>query len=161
MDSIDLIPVVEAAGSAALGLIALAAGAAVRWLIAKWQNAAFERAMQALSQAAHLAVTEVWAGYVKALKAAAADGKLTDQEKRLARQQAIGLLRGFLGRKGLALVVKTLGVEDSCVNAFLGAQVESALAQEKAVARAFGAKAPEKAEPEPASNPTSAASATA
>ena len=156
MDSIDLIPVVEAAGSAALGLIALAAGVAIKWLLARWQSATLERAMRALSQAAHLAVTEVWATYVKALKAAAEDGKLTAEEKALARHKAIALLKGFLGGKGLALVVKTFGVEEELVNAFLGAQVESALTREKAVARMTAGPVSES----PA-RPTSAASATA
>ncbi len=125
---LDLInALVVAVGSA---LIALATFG-IRWIYLRIRSELLDRALQAVVSAAHLAVREVWTCYVEELKASAADGKLTDAEKQEARERAIELIRSFVGRKGLALLVREFGFDDANLERFLGSSVEQALAAEK------------------------------
>lgn len=124
----DLIPVIEAAGAALLALIAAAVALGIRWLHSKIQIAIVNRALTAVSQACHLAVTQTWTTYVEGLKAASADGTLSDEEKSAALDKAVEFAKGFLGPRGIALIVDGLGIESDWVDAFLGASVESSLA---------------------------------
>lgn len=128
MEQLDLI---SAAGTAVLALIALGLGFAIRWLHQKTQSDLLVRVVRGVSSAARLAVQEVWATYVKALKDASADGSLTDAEKAEARSRAIALLKSYIGTKGLALLCSSLGLDQSVIDQYLGAHVEAALADEK------------------------------
>lgn len=126
----------SAAGTAVLTIAGAAVALGIRWIHSKTQSSLVDRALTAVSSACHLAVTETWTGYVEALKAAADDGRLTDEEKKEARDQAIELAKGFLGAKGIALIVDGLGIESDFLDSFLGASVESALSDLKRHERA-------------------------
>lgn len=131
----ELIPVIEAAGAALATLIALGVGFLIRWIYSKTKSSLVERALTAVSQACHLAATQVFSTYVEELKLSSADGTLTDEEKATARAKAIAMAKGYLGPKGIALIVKGLGIESEWLDSFLGASLESSIAAIKRVER--------------------------
>lgn len=133
---IALIDLISAAGTAVLTIAGAAAALGIRWIHSKTQSSLVDRALTAVSSACHLAVTETWTGYVEALKDSAADGKLTAEERREARDQAIELAKSYLGAKGIALIVDGLGIESDFLDSFLGASVEASLADLKRHERA-------------------------
>ena len=133
---IALIDLISAAGTAVLTIAGAAAALGIRWIHSKTQSSLVDRALTAVSSACHLAVTETWTGYVEALKDSAADGKLTAEERREARDQAIELAKGFLGAEGIALIVDGLGIEGDFLDSFLSASVEDSLADLKRHERA-------------------------
>jgi hypothetical protein len=128
MEQLDLISAVV---TAVLAIIALGLGFAIRWLHQKTKSDLLIRIVRGVASAARLAVQEVWATYAKALKDASADGSLTDAEKSEARSRAIALLKSYLGAKGLALLCSSLGLDQSTLDKYLGAHVETALSDEK------------------------------
>ncbi|MDR0966676.1 MAG: hypothetical protein LBM75_09300 [Myxococcales bacterium] len=138
--NIDLLPLIETAGAALIALAGIATTLLIRWIYSKTKSAIVDRALTAVSQACHLAVTQVWTNYVEALKAEAPDGKLTDSDKSMARSIAIQTVKSFLGPKGLALIVKGLGVEAAWLESFLGASVESSLASLRRAERQLSKK---------------------
>jgi len=82
-------------------------------------------------------VQEVWVGYVEALKKDPdRDGKLSEEERVEARERAIEIVKSYLGAKGIAALLKALGIESDFLDSFLGASVESALADVKRAERA-------------------------
>ncbi len=126
----------SAAGTAVLTIAGAATAFGIRWIHSKTQSSLVDRALTAVSSACHLAVTETWTGYVEALKDSAADGKLTAEERREARDQAIELAKSYLGAKGIALIVDGLGIESDFLDSFLGASIEASLADVKRAERA-------------------------
>lgn len=58
---------------------------------------------------------------------AAADGVITDAEKRALKATAVQKIREHLGAKGLAEVVTVLGLNGALVDDFLGSHVEAAV----------------------------------
>jgi hypothetical protein len=64
--------------------------------------------------------------YVGDLKAASADGTLTDAEKTKAKADAIDVAKKNIGADGLAKLAKVLGIDD--LDHWLGTKVESAVA---------------------------------
>lgn len=86
------------------------------------------------------AVLEVEQVYVGALRAARADGKLTDAEKAQAKAMAIAIARENLGKKGLARLARVLGLDS--VERWLGSKSEQALATVKAAVTNHAPAAP-------------------
>lgn len=76
------------------------------------------------------AVLAVSQTYVSALKAAAADGKLTAEEKAEAKAKAIAIVKQNLGMAGLKKLAKILGVD---VDGWLGNKIEAAVGAAKAI----------------------------
>ena len=103
----------------------------IRWLHVKTHSELLTRIARGVASAARLAVQDVWATYVKALKERAADGKLTAEEKSQARATAIALVKSFLGPKGLALLLRETGMSSAALDPYLGAVVQQTLADEK------------------------------
>lgn len=59
--------------------------------------------------------------------AAAADGKITAEEKAAIKAHAIDRLKTHLGPKGLAEIVEILGINSTLVDTFLGSHLEAAI----------------------------------
>lgn len=76
-----------------------------------------------------VAIQSVGQTYVADLKAAAADGKLTAEEKAEAKRKAIEASKSYLGPKGLGELAKVLGVRvtDPSLESVLGLGLEATL----------------------------------
>lgn len=67
-------------------------------------------------------------GTIKAdMIAAAADGKITDEEKAEIKDRALTRLKTHIGLKGLAEIVEILGISPSLLDTFLGSHLEAAI----------------------------------
>lgn len=112
-------------GDAVLMWILVAVGGLVSALILKTMKAGTVRDIvgRALSEVG-TAVMAVAQGYVDALKAASADGVLTDQEKAEAKAKALALAKANIGTEGLKKLAKILGVD---VDGWLGTKIEAAV----------------------------------
>lgn len=69
-------------------------------------NAMIKKAMEFLEAG----VSKTYQEYVRARKAASADGKLTEEERREARQMAYTFARSYAAKEGISLV-RTLGAD--------------------------------------------------
>lgn len=96
-----------------------------RYVIAKIDN---DRVREYLGRAwaeVRAAVAEVHQTYVAALKEANADGKLTPEEAKEARERAISVAKTNLGRRGLARLGRIVGVDS--LDSWLSNKVEAAV----------------------------------
>jgi hypothetical protein len=104
-----------------VALVALLA----RYVVAKIGNDLLRGCVGRALDEVRDAVAEVWQTYVSALKEANVDGKLTAEEKALARQKALAIVQGNLGTKGIARLGRILGIDS--VNDWLATKIESAV----------------------------------
>lgn len=122
------------------GLLVLAAiFSGLAWLYAKFladkiKNTRVAQMVLATGQELRAVITEVYATYVKALKAAGDDGVWTDKEKAKAKKLAIDKFKENWGAKGIKRMTKILGI-DGVVDSWLGTQVEATLADVKSEAK--------------------------
>lgn len=72
------------------------------------------------------AVREVGAGYIEHLKLGNADGKLTAEDKRLAKRKAIAIAKANLGKAGIKRLARVFDVED-----WIGNKIEAILGEDK------------------------------
>ncbi len=96
-----------------------------------WKNARLLEVMTRLGHAVRDAVNDVFQTYISELRRANADGKLTDEEKAIAKQMAIERAKVFLGRKGIKVLLYSLGMKQETLDTFLGGQVESEIRKQK------------------------------
>lgn len=122
---------VPALGSLLIALLSWLAVWLAKMIQSKTQNSYLRGALIRLDDAIFTAVKGVTQTYVDAIKAASEDGTLTDNEKALAKAAAVSDARLLLGPKGLAALVKVLGINESLINDFLGSKVEAAVADLK------------------------------
>ena len=114
-------------GTVVLGLLlsALAWGA-IRLVMAKVKSLKIRDILFRFGTELRSVVLEVNQTYVKALKEASADGKLTDEEKKEALERAIKKLKSNLGMNFLKKLARILGL--SSVEEWLVTQAESMVA---------------------------------
>ena len=106
------------------GLGALAMAYASAWIRSQFRAGDAVAASDALLRAAAGAVSAVEQEFVKELKRASADGKLTRNEARQASDRAYALARTMLGRDGLARARAAHGDElETVLRALIEAQV--------------------------------------
>jgi hypothetical protein len=74
------------------------------------------------------AVMDVAQTYVKALKDARADGQLTSEEKRLAKEMALTTAKKNIGKEGLERLARILGFDMAALDGWLGTKIEAAVA---------------------------------
>lgn len=101
----------------------------LRWVFPLVQNAWANGVLNRAWTEVKAAVLEVGQTYVDALKEGKADGKLTEDEKSLAKSKAIAVAKSNIGKKGLKALARIVGVD---VEKWLGSKVESAVAVAKA-----------------------------
>ncbi len=82
-----------------------------------------------LTYGAEHAALAVGQAYTDAIKAASADGKLTDAEKAEARRKAMAAAKAYVGKNGWAVLTKELGEEAATET--LSTAVESAVKRTK------------------------------
>jgi hypothetical protein len=66
------------------------------------------------------------------LKAAKADGVLSDEEKAAIKAKALANLKSHLGVKGLKELLSVLGLDDASLDKFLSSKLEASLHDVKA-----------------------------
>jgi len=105
---------------------------AATWIQAKVDNATLEGILVRLNSAAFSAVTEVYQSTAEALKAGAADGKLSDEDKARVKQTAIDSVKSYLGPKGIEVLMAVMGLKsESELDKAIGGKVEGAIYQLK------------------------------
>lgn len=124
-------------------------GAALSWLLGRyvWQRITHEKTVAILQRAyAEIgdAVREVEQTYVRAIREAAADGKLTAAERDIARDKAIQIAKSNLGKRGLERLGRMLGVD---VDGWIGTKLEAAVDARKPAVAAIAAKLDTTGEP--------------
>lgn len=112
----------------ALALLSLLAAMATQWIREHVQHIQTREALTRLTEAVAGAVAEVEQGYVRDLKAAAADGTLTREDEEQARLRAVERARTLLGPDGVARVRTALGGD---LEAVLVAAIERRISELK------------------------------
>jgi hypothetical protein len=94
---------------------------------AKVKNERLNGVLARLDDAVFMAVREVEQIYVSMLKTGSADGVLSSDERRDAKDAAVRAARSYLGARGFAELGKVLGLVDDDVDRMLNARVEAAV----------------------------------
>lgn len=112
-----------------LPILASALTAAVvcgaRWLAARTRSARLEEFLSLVASAVEPAVREVEQTMTERLKAARADGKLTDEEKAALLQAALRTAKQALGPRGAALYESAVGAGREAFDDYLRTRIES------------------------------------
>jgi hypothetical protein len=80
-----------------------------------------------LDDAVFVAVRQVYSTVVEELKAAAADGVLTAEERQAVKRAVLDAVRSYVGPKGLLEVGRALGLGDDELDRVLGPRVQAAV----------------------------------
>jgi hypothetical protein len=105
-----------------------AASAKLAQLIrAKVQNEYLKGLLIRLDDAVLTTVKDLEQSMVEQIKAASADGKITDDEKKQIRDAALTAVKSNLGTKGRAEVAKILGLQGGGMDGLLSSKIEAAV----------------------------------
>lgn len=94
---------------------------------ARIKNEYLRNALVRLEDAVFTAVKELDQTVVAEIKAASADGKITDDEKKRIKEKALASVKSHIGTKGLSELAKVLGLESGALDGFLSSKVEAAV----------------------------------
>jgi hypothetical protein len=92
-----------------------------------------------VDEAVYTAVKDVQQSVVEEIKAASADGKITDEEKKRIKERAITSVRSHLGPKGITEIGTILGLDAGALEGFLSSKVEAAVHDIRRATTANGA----------------------
>ncbi len=110
---------------------------------AKVKNEYLRGMLVRLDEAVFTAVKDLQQTVVDAIKAATADGKISEIEKQRIKQAAIDNVKSHLGTKGLAELGQILGLTITSVEGLIASKVEAAVHDIRGAAAArTGASAP-------------------
>ena len=107
-----------------LALIGLGAAYLSTWLRAKTANEQVDGITRRLVAAAEVAVRDTEQTLVRALKAGAADGKLSREDARAASAAALETLTDLAGPKGIATANAVLGDSETWLVSLIEAEVD-------------------------------------
>lgn len=110
-----------------LAALTWAAAKLAQFIRAKVQNEYLKGVLVRLDDAVFTAVKDLQQSVVEQIKAASADGKITDEEKKQIKDRALASVKSHLGTKGLAEVAKVLGLEGGALEGLLSSKVEAAV----------------------------------
>lgn len=99
----------------------------VSYVVAKTSNEYIKGALVRLQDAVSTAVHEVENTVKKEFALANADGKLTKKEAEHIKAVAIAAAKTYLGPKGIAQIIKVIGVDEALVDKFIGGKIEQSL----------------------------------
>lgn len=94
---------------------------------AKVKNEYLKGVLVRLDDAVFTAVKDLQQTVVDQIKAASADGKITDDEKKEIKRRALEAVKAHLGVKGLSEVGTILGLGGGAVESLLSSKVEAAV----------------------------------
>lgn len=99
----------------------------------KVKNEYLQGALLRLNEAAKTGVSSVGQTYVKKMKEGKADGKLTDEEKKAAKDAALREVKDLLGPKGLKEIAKVVGipVASKAMDSMLESKIEAKVKDNK------------------------------
>jgi hypothetical protein len=112
-------------------LLAALVGFGIQWIRVKTADLRWQSVLDQLEDVVDTAVAAVQQVTVDALKAAAADGHLTAEEKARAFAEALTQVKLVLGTKGLATLQAALQAGQEALEAYLRAKIEAAVAAQK------------------------------
>jgi len=102
------------------------------YINAKVKNEYLKGVYVRLDDAVLSAVKEAQQVVVPSIRAANADGKITDAEKEKIKADVLAVVKSHLGLKGLAEIGKVLGLNDGTLTAKLSSKIEAAVYDVKA-----------------------------
>jgi hypothetical protein len=109
---------------AALGWLSLQVAAFINTHV---RNERLRGVLARVDDAVLVAVREIEQLYVSRLKNASADGELTAEERKDAKDAAVAAARSYLGARGLVELGKVLGIPLDDVDRVVSARVEAAV----------------------------------
>ncbi|HEX2873071.1 MAG TPA: hypothetical protein VHP33_17535 [Polyangiaceae bacterium] len=109
---------------AALSWLSLQVAAFIKTRV---QNDRLRGVLERVDDAVLVAVREIEQVYVSRLKNASADGELTADERKDAKDAAVTAARSYLGVRGLVELGKVLGISIDDVDRVVSARVEAAV----------------------------------
>ena len=110
-----------------LAALTWAAAKLAQLIRAKVQNEYLKGVLVRLDDAVFTAVKDLQQTVVEQIKAASADGKITDEEKKQIKDKALAAVKSHLGTKGLAEAASVLGLGGGALEGLLSSKVESAV----------------------------------
>jgi hypothetical protein len=110
-----------------LAALTWAAAKLAQLIRAKVQNEYLKGVLVRLDDAVFTAVKDMQQTVVEQIKAASADGKITDDEKKQIKDKALAAVKSHLGTKGLAEAAAILGLGGSALEGLLSSKVEAAV----------------------------------
>ena len=120
----------------------------------KLENEYLRGVLVRLNDAGLTAVKDLQQTVVAEIKAASADGKISEDEQRRIKSAAIVNVKGYLGVKGIRVLAEVLGLSGGDIDILLGAKVEAAVHDLRLTERAVSAaSAPEESARPLASTP--------
>jgi hypothetical protein len=119
--------IVPALGSTITALASVGIGYLVRYINRKSKSELLHHAMNTLGTVAQNTVSALMQTEVKALKAAAADGKLTDEEKSNMKRKAIETIKMAVADEALDVLKRA----NTNLDAYLDTLVESTVRNDK------------------------------
>jgi len=96
-------------------------------LRAKIKNEYLKGALVRLDDAILVAVKDLQQSVVDEIKAASADGKISDDEKKRIKEKALANVKAHLGTKGLSELATILGLDGGALDGVLSSRVEAAV----------------------------------
>jgi len=130
-----------------LAALTWAAAKLAQLIRAKVRSEYLRQVLVRLDEAVYTAVKDLQQSVVEEIKAASADGKITDEEKKRIKERALASVRSHLGAKGLSEVGTILGLDAGALDGFLSSKVEAAVHDLRRAATANGVPAREPAVP--------------
>lgn len=112
-------------------LLSLASVKVQQYLKARIKNEQFQNATARMSEAVVSAVTSVQSRYVAHLKELSKDGKLTEEERDIARGMALEHAKSALGEEGKKVLAEVLGAAGSELDKVLSVEIEAGVHQLK------------------------------
>ena len=110
-----------------LAALTWAAAKLAQLIRAKVKSEYLRGALVRLDDAVFTAVKDLQQSVVEEIKAASADGKITDEEKKRIKEKALASVKSHLGTKGLSELATVLGLEGGAIEGFLSSKVEAAV----------------------------------
>jgi hypothetical protein len=92
-----------------------------------------------LDDAVITAVKDLQQTVVAEIKAATADGKISEAEKQRIKDAAVANVKSYLGTKGIRVLAEVLGLSGGALDSFLGSKVEAAVHDLRLTERAVSA----------------------
>jgi hypothetical protein len=122
-----------------LAALTWAAAKLAQLIRAKVRSEYLRQVLVRVDEAVFTAVKDLQQSVVEEIKAASADGKITDEEKKRIKERAITSVKSHLGTKGISEVGTILGLEAGALDGFLSSKVEAAVHDLRRATMANGA----------------------
>lgn len=127
MDGNIGLKVLELLSPLLLAALTWAAAKLAQLIRAKVQNEYLKGVLVRVDDAVFTAVKDLQQTVVEQIKAASADGKITDDEKKQIKEKALAAVRSHLGAKGIAEAAGILGLGGGALEGLLSSKVEAAV----------------------------------